>query len=80
MAKLLIVAMLMLIAWALFGALFALAQPSIDRGQVVRRLTWRIGLSFALFVAILLSYFLGWVQPNPDYFAWEREMQKMQQK
>ncbi len=27
-------------------------------------LAWRVGLSVALFLCILLSYKLGWIQPN----------------
>jgi len=34
-----------------------------DRG-VIRALTWRIGLSMALFGFIMLAYWLGWVAPH----------------
>jgi hypothetical protein len=27
-------------------------------------LTWRIALSVALFLAIILSYVMGWIQPT----------------
>lgn len=32
--------------------------------RMVHALTWRIGISVALFLFILLSYKLGWIQPT----------------
>lgn len=32
--------------------------------RMVRALTWRIGLSVALFVILMVSYKLGWIQPT----------------
>jgi hypothetical protein len=37
-------------------------QPADSR--MARALAWRIGLSIALFLFILLSYKLGWIQPT----------------
>jgi hypothetical protein len=31
---------------------------------VVQALSWRIGLSVALFISVLLSYHLGWISPH----------------
>ena len=32
--------------------------------RMVHALTWRIGLSVALFLFVLLSYKLGWIRPT----------------
>jgi hypothetical protein len=32
--------------------------------RMVRALAWRVGLSIALFLFILLSYKLGWIHPT----------------
>jgi hypothetical protein len=37
-------------------------QPKTNR--MVRALAWRVGISVALFVFILISYKLGWIQPT----------------
>jgi hypothetical protein len=31
---------------------------------MARALAWRVGLSVALFVCILVAYKLGWIQPT----------------
>ncbi|MFN3886076.1 MAG: twin transmembrane helix small protein [Aquabacterium sp.] len=37
-------------------------QPKTNR--MVRALAWRVALSVALFLFILISYKLGWIQPT----------------
>ena len=32
--------------------------------RMARALAWRVGLSVALFLVILLSWYMGWVQPS----------------
>lgn len=67
--------MKVLIAFVFIGILAALAnaghamlregrdgKPKTDR--MARALTWRIGLSVALFLGILIGYQLGWIQPT----------------
>jgi len=39
------------------------ADPS-KRPNMMRALAWRVGLSVALFLVILLSYKLGWIRPT----------------
>lgn len=58
---------------AILGAL-ALAGIAMVRGKeeegrpkkrtMMHALAWRVGLSVALFLCILLSYKLGWIQPT----------------
>jgi hypothetical protein len=58
---------------AILGAL-AFAGVAMVRGRegegepkkrtMMRALAWRVGLSVALFLFILLAYELGWIQPT----------------
>lgn len=59
MLRVLVVLLLLAIVGSLFSGLFYLYR---DRGagvRTVRALTWRIGLSIALFIMLLLSFRFG---------------------
>jgi Protein of unknown function (DUF2909) len=62
--KPLIVLALLAILVSLGKALFSMSSGPEHSARVVRALSWRIGLSVALFVSILLGYHLGWIAPN----------------
>lgn len=65
--KYLILVMLALILISLGKALFHLSQTSQRDGKkMVSALAWRIGLSVALFVLLLLAYRYGWIHPAHD--------------
>lgn len=36
----------------------------VKSNRMVKALAWRVGLSIALFLFILLSYKLGWIHPT----------------
>ena len=63
--KLLIVLAFLAVIVSLGSALYRLNQSggSADRG-VVKALSWRIGLSIALFLFIMLAYWMGWISPH----------------
>ena len=63
--KYLIVAMLLLILISLGKALYHLtsSRPE-DSTKMVKALAWRIGLSVALFVLLLVAYYSGWIVPQ----------------
>ena len=63
--KYLIVAMLLVILISLAKALFHLtsAKPQ-DGAKMVKALAWRIGLSVALFVLLIVAYYSGWIDPH----------------
>ena len=69
--KYLVVAMLLLILISLGKALFHLTSAKTDNGaKMVKALAWRIGLSVALFVLLLVAYYSGWIEPQhmtPNY-------------
>ncbi|MFN5701744.1 MAG: twin transmembrane helix small protein [Betaproteobacteria bacterium] len=67
--------MKLLIALALVGIIAALASAGVfmlkkSRGgdgrdnKMARALAMRVGLSIALFLFVLFSYWMGWVQPS----------------
>lgn len=68
MFKLFIVLALFVILFTLGSALFHMARGKGDPARVVKALTWRIGLSFALFALIALAYYMGWIEPRPVEF------------
>jgi len=63
--KYLVVAMLALILISLAKALFHLTSSKPEDGaKMVKALAWRIGLSVALFVLLIVAYILGWIDPQ----------------
>lgn len=61
---LLIIAFLLVILWNLGAGLYYML---VDKGQTkrtVKALTWRIGLSVALFVLVALAIYMGWITPH----------------
>lgn len=59
MIRLLVLAMLLAIVGSLFSGLFFLYRDRGAGSRTVRALTWRIGLSMALFITLLLAFFFG---------------------
>jgi hypothetical protein len=62
--KPLIVLILLAIVASLGKALFSMSSGPEHAARVVQALSWRIGLSVALFVSVLLSYHFGWIAPH----------------
>lgn len=63
--KYIILVMLLLILISLGKALFHLSSAREDDGKkMVVALAWRIGLSVALFVLLIVAYYSGWIEPQ----------------
>ena len=64
--KYLVLAMLALVLISLARALFHLtsARPQDNGAKMVKALAWRIGLSVALFVLLIVAYYSGWIDPQ----------------
>jgi hypothetical protein len=62
--KPLIVLTLLAIVVSLGKALFSMSSGPEHSARMVQALTWRIGLSVALFVSLLLSYHFGLITPH----------------
>jgi hypothetical protein len=62
--KYVVLGLLMLILISLGQALFHLSSSRADSGEkMVKALAWRIGLSVALFLFLILAYYQGWIDP-----------------
>jgi Protein of unknown function (DUF2909) len=62
--KPLIVLTLLAIVVSLGKALFSMSSGPEHSARMVQALTWRIGLSVALFLSLLLSYHFGLITPH----------------
>jgi hypothetical protein len=63
--KYLILVMLVLVLISLGKALFHLSSTREDDGKkMVTALAWRIGLSVALLLLLIVAYFSGWIEPQ----------------
>jgi len=63
LARLLVIAVLVAIIGTLGSALFQLARGG-DSQKLLRSLTWRVGLSVALFLLLLIAGRMGWIHPH----------------
>lgn len=62
--KSIVILLLLLILASLFSALAYLVRDRGGTRRTVRALTWRIGLSLALFALLLFAGWMGWIQPR----------------
>lgn len=64
MIKWLVGALLLIILYCLGSALYYMLSPKSAPQSMAKALTWRIGLSVAVFILLIVSFLLGWVQPH----------------
>ncbi len=64
LVKLLILVAFVAILASLASGLVYLFRDDHDSRRVVKALTWRIGLSVAMFIVLLLAYALGFIEPG----------------
>jgi branched-subunit amino acid transport protein AzlD len=62
--KILIILAMLAIMVSLFRSLYFLATEKSESKKTVRGLSWRIGLSIGLFLLIVLSIYMGWLEPH----------------
>jgi drug/metabolite transporter (DMT)-like permease len=62
--RLLIIGVLLAIVGSLGSALYNLSRKSGDSRKVARDLTIRIGLSVALFILLMIAWYLGLITPH----------------
>ncbi|WP_255988293.1 twin transmembrane helix small protein [Chitinolyticbacter albus] len=62
--KIVAVILLIVIVAVLGRAMFQMVRGPAGSPKLVRSLTWRIGLSIALFVLLLVAIQFGWLQPH----------------
>jgi len=59
-----VLAFVVVILAALFAGLFFLVRDQGRSTRTVKALTWRIGLSLALFLLLFVSYYFGLIRPH----------------
>jgi hypothetical protein len=59
-----IVALLLAVFFSLGSGLYYLIRNQGPSDQIVKALTWRVGLSLLLFVLLLIAFSLGWITPR----------------
>jgi multisubunit Na+/H+ antiporter MnhF subunit len=62
--KALIVIALLIVVVSLGQALFAMASGPQNSGRVLKALTVRISISVALFIALMVAWRFGWIEPH----------------
>jgi hypothetical protein len=67
LVKTIIVVIFLGILYSLGSGLYFLLKDESGAGRTVKALTWRIGLSIALFVLILIGIATGVIQPHGLY-------------
>jgi putative copper export protein len=63
-AKILVGVLLVAILASLASALYFLLNDDANSNRMVKALSWRIGLSIAAFVVLIVAALMGWVEPN----------------
>ncbi|MEW6689808.1 MAG: twin transmembrane helix small protein [Pseudomonadota bacterium] len=58
----LVIAALVLIVASLFSAMYYMMHDRGGSRRMVRALALRVGLSLALFLLLMASYYLGWIE------------------
>ena len=66
-----VLALLLLAAavFALFRGLTSMVKGESADGRTVRALAWRVGLSVAVFLFLILSMYMGWIKPHDVRFT-----------
>ncbi len=64
LAKTIILVIFLFILINLGKALFSLVRQRGQTTQMVKSLTWRIGLSIGLFILLMLGFAFGIIQPH----------------
>lgn len=62
--RLLVIAVLIAIIASLGAALFQMATGKGDSGKMLKALIWRISLSVALFLILMLAWRAGLIKPH----------------
>lgn len=62
--KLIVIVLLIAAVVSLARAMMSLVRNEGKSGKTMRALAWRVGFSAMVFVFILVSMMMGWIQPH----------------
>jgi formate hydrogenlyase subunit 3/multisubunit Na+/H+ antiporter MnhD subunit len=64
--KIIIVIFFLVILFSLFSAFYYMVKGGKgDDEKMVKRLSWRIGISLLFFLLLVLAMTQGWIKPHP---------------
>lgn len=63
-AKIFVIALMLVIIGSLGSGFYFLLRDGPGSTRIVKALSWRIGLSVAAFVLLLIAGWAGWIEPN----------------
>lgn len=64
LVKIIVIAIFLLILYNLASALVFMLQDKSKSNRTAKALTWRIGLSLAAFILLMIAYATGLIQPH----------------
>lgn len=64
LSKILIIGFMLAIIYSLGSSFYFLVRDKGEGDRTVRRLTWRVGLSLALVIALYVGFRMGWIEPQ----------------
>lgn len=64
LTRILVIGALLAIVYSLGTALYHLSSSKGDSAKMARALTWRVSLSVALFIALMVAWRLGYIAPH----------------
>jgi H+/gluconate symporter-like permease len=62
--KIIVILVFLLILFNLGSALVYMMKDGGQSDRMARALSWRIGLSVAAFILLLVAFWLGWIEPQ----------------
>lgn len=62
--KIVVILLLVTVIYCLSSAVFYMLRDKGGSRSMAKALTWRIGLSFVLFILLLLGFKMGWIKPH----------------
>ncbi len=62
--KIVVVLLLVVIIYCMGSAMFFMLSKSTPPESMVKALTWRIGLSLAVFILLMIGFLMGWLAPH----------------
>ncbi len=64
LVKTFIIVSLLVILYTLASSFFFMLKDKGEKDRMLKRLTWRIGLSLFLLLVIYSMFLLGWIEPS----------------
>ena len=57
--------LLLVVLYCLGSAAYYMVSKKHDSVKMAKALTWRIVLSLAIFLLLMVGFYFGWVEPHP---------------